>query len=406
MLYALEPADGSTRWTVETVDVRAEDPHYESEELVPSPFRPETVAVANGTVYAALEGATFIDERDGEQYESTFTCGFGAVDAETGDREWGVAFTPDHAGGDTTAPITANEAFVNVNLTGGDGNFRLSTAAGSGDYRERSVRAGTETTFVQNHWDMDGLLTVRDHENGNHWSVRSGVHAWMAPIVIGNTLITDHFDTVPDHVEADYPERSFVAFDIADGSERWVLDFDEEFPNSEYGRPIAADKTTLYIPSAEGLVALRASDSGPREDESDNEDDEENTEDNNENDDEGELDNEDGGEDGKDDDDRSDCECEAKDGDSEDAGSDGLSADEKDAGNESNREDRDDGSGDGSNAVDDESNSNNVSSEVSEDDEMPGFTGGAGLLGGAATLEWLRRKAGTDNSIGVDESAE
>ncbi|MFC4436648.1 MULTISPECIES: hypothetical protein [Natrialbaceae] len=51
-----------------------------------TPFRQETVAVANGTVYAALEGATFTDERDGEECTTELSSGFGAVDAETGNR--------------------------------------------------------------------------------------------------------------------------------------------------------------------------------------------------------------------------------------------------------------------------------------------------------------------------------
>ncbi|USZ71656.1 hypothetical protein [Natronosalvus halobius] len=57
-------------------------------------------------------------------------------------------------------------------------------------------------------------------------------------------------------------------------------------------------------------------------------------------------------------------------------------------------------------AGDDDTGSNNVSNEVSEDDEMPGFTGGGGLLGAGAVLEWLRRKASVDQSTDVNEPAE
>ena len=38
-----------------------------------------------------------------------------------------------------------------------------------------------------------------------------------------------------------------------------------------------------------------------------------------------------------------------------------------------------------------------------EDDSMPGFTVGVGVIGVAVTLEWLRRKADANDPVGVDD---
>ncbi|MFC4437750.1 MULTISPECIES: PQQ-binding-like beta-propeller repeat protein [Natrialbaceae] len=382
-LHALEPADGSTQWTVETVDVRANSPDSESDERVPTPFRPETVAVANGTVYAALEGAPWVDESAWEDETFEFSCAFGAVDAATGDREWGVALVDPYAGGDTAAPITASERVVNANLTSGTGSYRLSTEDGSGYFLEWSVKAGTETRFVHTYGDMNGLLSVRDHEDENHWMVESDVTAWQSPIVVGDTLIADHYSTYT----SDYPKKSLVAFDIADGSDRWVLDFDEQLSDSS-GEPAAAAENTLYLETGEALVALRSSDAEP--DDGDDSDD-------------------------GDGDDDSDCDCEDgngggdgngnNDGDGGNGDSDDSDADGGNGGSDGDDENGDIGDGDGSNGGDDDTGSDGDATEPDEDDSVPGFTTGAGLLGGAATLEWLRRKAGADESTAVDESA-
>ncbi|MFC4436647.1 MULTISPECIES: hypothetical protein [Natrialbaceae] len=251
--------------------------------------------------------------------------------------------------------------------------YTFDPETGDGLYYERNRRASTETAFVTTYWDINGELTVFD--GGNRWTVESDHNAWRSPIVVGDALTAGHFATPPEHVESDYPERSLVAFNIADGSDRWILDFDEELPDAG-GRPIAADENTLYLETVEALVALRASDADDAEPDGD-----------------GSADDDDSANDDPVDED--------DDSDNEDDGS-GVGEDDGDAADDGDDDPdanggEDEIDGDGDETTDDEDDAG---------DDVPGFTTGAGIVGGALGLEWLRRKASVDEPTGGDEPAE
>ncbi|WP_121743970.1 outer membrane protein assembly factor BamB family protein [Natronorubrum halophilum] len=134
--------------------------------------------------------------------------------------------------------------------------------------------------------------------------------------------------------EAPEPEVGVYAFDDETGEREWAVDTE--------GEPeLALADGTLYA-SADTLVAVRSED-------------------------------DDGGEEPEDDE-------SGEDDDGDDTTGEGDERDD-DAGNES------DGSGD-----DDAGLNSNVESNDDESEGMPGFTAGAGIVGSAATLEWLRRR--------------
>ncbi|WP_252488207.1 outer membrane protein assembly factor BamB family protein [Natronococcus zhouii] len=202
ILYAFDADDGSVRWEKEMIDARPI--RSEAGDPEPASFRPETVAVANGTVYAALAGPTY-DEQDSGR-------AFGAVDATTGDERWGIGFSPhDDEDNVITEPIVATGQYVyaddNISLNG----VRFDVETGDATGNEYAVWAGTDSVRI---------------------------------------------DT--------------------DGSERWVLEFDDYLPDiTAYDRPAvtAVDEDTLYIDTGEELVAMRRfDDADERDDEPEDED--------------------------------------------------------------------------------------------------------------------------------------
>ncbi|MFP9190245.1 PQQ-binding-like beta-propeller repeat protein [Natronosalvus vescus] len=173
------------------------------------------------------------------------------------------------------------------------------------------------------------------------WDVSSAYNAGQG-VVCGDTVYVHFGDAEAEWSEYD---EALVALDKHDGSERWSL----TTTDAPIGQIRAISDETLYVDHDGELVALRESTS---EDETPNEDGDDNSSEDDEND------------------------------------SVGCSVDDAD---ESATDDSD-GKGDGDDSVE----TSDVASFPA--DGSPGFTTGAGLIGGALGLEWLRRRARTDES--------
>ncbi|WP_306056149.1 outer membrane protein assembly factor BamB family protein [Natronococcus wangiae] len=351
-LHALDAADGSTRWTLDTVYARPADD--ETGDPMPASFRPETVAVANGTVYAALEGGTYSDG-------STLEWAFSAIDATTGEDRWSVAVNATQSS-PVTGPIIATGHAVYANHPGEGGlEFDLET----GEVRELDRIVWTGTNDARLEVDHSGSeIVAYDRGTGENWGAETELDAWHGFVVAGETIIARH--DPHEREEAAYPYNSVVGLSLEDGSVEWTLEFDDELPAIA-----AVDENTLYLEADGELVAFRPSEDEPDE----------------------------GGE-GSDD--------------ADDTDSDGDDGNEYEPGEDESTDDDTEGADDDteSDGRDDTGESADDATEPDEDDSVPGFTTGAGLLGGAATLEWLRRRAGTPEpaesagSLGTDEPAE
>ncbi|MFC4436569.1 MULTISPECIES: outer membrane protein assembly factor BamB family protein [Natrialbaceae] len=422
-LHALDVADGSSRWDRETVYAYPEDDRDGNP--MPVSFRPETVAVANGTVYAALKGGTYTDGRELE-------CAFGAIDATAGEDLWGIAF--DSSGAcPVESPIIATGHAVYANHPG-QGGFSFDLETGEVDALDRVMWAGTADARLDMGVDMRQHINMHNWETDEAWTATTQIDAWHEFVVAGDTVIARH--SPYDGEEADYPDNSIVGFDLEDGTVRWALEFDGNMPPAI----AAVDENTLYLEDDGELVAFRPSEAVPDDEDGSDEGEEEQDETDDSDDTEG---SDDGGEEetepdaGDEDDDSAesdggtDDEVETDDGDEYGPGEDESddetdSSDDGDDTGESEDGDGDEGDDEGetddgndglggtgdedddaeSDGQDDTDDAGDADDAESDDDSMPGFTTGAGILGGAATLEWLRRKAGTAAPAEPGEPAE
>jgi hypothetical protein len=178
------------------------------------------------------------------------------------------------------------------------------------------------------------------------------------------------------------PDNDIVtAFDIADGSQLWRFTFDGvvwgEHPFDPVPAPVV-DDGIIYIVREEELVALQAS----RDDDTDAEDDADDLE----------SDEEDGVEPDEVNEPDTDEDDEDEGGDDDSDESEDAETDDRD----DEADDRDDETDENA-STDDASDGDDTNGDGTEtDDSVPGFTAGAGVAGGALTLEWLRRRAATD----------
>lgn len=400
-LCALDVGDGSSRWERETVYASPKDDRDGNP--MPVSFRPETVAVANGTVYAALKGGTYTDGRELE-------CAFGAIDATTGEDLWGIAF--DSSGAcPVESPIIATGHAVYADHPG-QGGFSFDPETGEVDTLDRVMWAGTADARLDMGVDMRQHINMHNWETGEGWTATTQIDAWHEFVVAGDTVITRH--SPYDREEAHYPYNSIVGFDLEDGTMRWALEFDGDMPPAI----AAVDENTLYLKDDGELVAIRPSEAVPDEGEEDNSDegDEDESDDDGYDEDEEETESDAGDED---DSDSSESEGGAdNEGETDDGDEYGPDEDESADDTEASDDDDTDESDDGDNRLggtddddddiesddqDDTTESDDRDDAGSDDDSMPGFTTGAGILGGAATLEWLRRKAGTAESTEADD---
>ncbi|AHG00051.1 ATPase AAA [Halostagnicola larsenii XH-48] len=366
-LYALEADDGSVRWKRESVS-SDDDEH----EFIAAP------AAANGVVYSAT------------------TAGPIALEPETGAEVW-------RDRGPTHDAVYATSTAVALN---GNPPYWQLYDAQTGELVS-SISGSHEIAFgeeIMVGGDLgDGYSGGSIHSDEYWWT--SKYHPGQG-VISGETVFAYLAYTDPVNGEA---SNDLVALTKYDGSEKWTLSKDD----APVGPIRAISGETIYVDNDGELVALREeTDTDDQSDESDDTDDQpdenddtddqpdenDDTDDqpdenddtdggNDEGDDQQDSeDDSDAGEDGSDDEDE--CPCP----DDDPADDDGESVDDGDSGNVTA------GDGDAENETKTKNNS--------DADNVPGFTAGGGLLGGALGLEWLRRKAGVDESTSVNEPSE
>ncbi|WP_273739438.1 PQQ-binding-like beta-propeller repeat protein [Natrinema soli] len=447
-VYAIDTADGSLVW--ETGDIGANGPPV----------------VEGGMVYVAGEPVQAIDAETGEvNWESEFesfemAVGHGmvyisedgtvyALDAEDGSIEWErneltveweisgetEVFTVDSLeAGDTDDDLVYVSGNVETGLftvTGLDpmtGELEMTMGR-----TEEVAGLAAESGYmgIQPNFDSSYLYNISTKErlgsvypsvgytfsgDGFFGATRYGVvsaydlsaggelawemeYAQSFPQVVGNTAIALYGPSSVQHTpEESEDEDRVVAYDLATGEEQWRYVFDEREWTAGNGPStgVEIDENTIYVSRGGELWALRSEteapddpeDGDPRDDEQDESDEQdEGQQDESDKDQQGGEDDSDTGEDDNDDG-GSGSDNGGSSGDDDDGDVGNGTAGNGDAGNETNA----------GNETDTENNS--------DADNVPGFTTGSGLLGGALGLEWLRRKAGVDESTSVNEPSE
>ena len=352
-LYALEHDDGSIRWERDAVEVNVHDTVGEFS------FDPQTVAVANETVYACAGGEAVA-----------------ALDVKTGDTQWSSYWDL----GVTSVSATADRLFVEESSNETIGI--VDSTSMELESRVSGVISLTATEDVVVPSQRYGL-TAWTFGHDERWSTSDDSESYELPfglpVVVGDTVLAAYSEMDRGDI--------LVGLDITDGSERWVFSFDDVLWNGDAlgVRTVVVDDT-VYV-DRDGLIAIRAS----------------NEDGSSESDDTGDEDAEDSGEEGNADaesgDDTDDVEDDDETDEEENQGEeDSVHAEESESDAEASAEPDDDehgGEDEGEEPADDlEDDDAGAGDDLEEDtDGTPGFTIGASLTGGALTLEWLRRRA-------------
>ncbi|NUB92828.1 PQQ-binding-like beta-propeller repeat protein [Haloterrigena sp. SYSU A121-1] len=370
-LYALEADDGSVRWKKESITAAPYGNEEDEYEFVAA------TAAANGVIYS-VTGAGPI-----------------ALEPETGTEVWQEGTYVSSS--DYTNAIYATSAAVGYDISG------------SPEVPLHDAQTGESVDIGYGQIAFGEEIHVGGGDNGyGGSSIRGDEYSWGLDVMYtyGQAVISGETVFVyftrdggpPDPEWRDYDEE-LVALNKYDGSEKWALSTDD----APVGSIRAVSGETIYVDHDGELVALREeTDTDDQSDESDESDDTDGGNDEGDGSDEGDdqQDGEDDGDAGEDDsDDEDECPCPDDDPADDDGSSgDGESVDDGDVGNGTT------GDGDAGN----ETNAGNETDTENDTDadNVPGFTTGGGLLGGALGLEWLRRKAGVDESTGVNEPSE
>lgn len=375
-LTALDLESGDVRWRAD----------LEHDDGIPAPVVAEgtVFVVAGGTLHAldadSGDEAWQFGPADGSLLEQTAAAADGAVftsDGETlyaheiddGTERWSAT-----DGGLRRQVIVATDETVSVQAGGLDDVVVYDTETGAvrwTGYGYVSGLATDESIYALIAGDIVGY----DREDGEEtWRPAVDSATYGAPVTDGETVYVG--------VSSSTAGTGVVALDLEDGEIEWVVE------TETHPEHLAIADGTVYA-SADGLLAIRSSDEADGADETDADD--ESDEDEAEADADADANDADGEYGGDEVDDESDTTADdADEAGGDDAGDDGNGTGENDSlGN--GDEDDENGSA--------ESDGNETETETEDDpaeDGVPGFTAGAGLAGGALTLEWLRRRGIVD----------
>ncbi|MFC6764910.1 PQQ-binding-like beta-propeller repeat protein [Natrinema soli] len=352
-LYALEADDGSVRWRKESAVVESSDGDKHESGFITG------AAAANGVVYAGTETGTFaFDPATGE--------------AVWRDKTWSTSITGQS--------IYATETAVLLERSGPElALYDAQTGERVGLPPVRSGPTLSNESVIGG--DDTGYGSHSIHGDEYDWTI-DVTYTYGQAVISGETVYVYFRVDGHNYGDRDYDQK-LVALDKRDGSEKWTLSKDD----APVGRIRAISGETIYVDHDGELVVLREQ---TDEEEGDGADDDagDNT---------GEGDNEQGG---------SEDEDQQQDGeDDSDTGKDN-SDDGGSSGDDGESVDTDDGDVGNGNAGNEDARNETDTENNSDADIVPGFTAGGGLLGGALGLEWLRRKAGVDESTSVNESSE
>ncbi|WP_137291005.1 PQQ-binding-like beta-propeller repeat protein [Natronorubrum halophilum] len=336
VLYAVDARDNEVRW------------HFGPEE----PLYEQPVAVADGAVFAVSESQAFALELEDGTVRWT-------DDEPVGDDEYSHFTSPNFR--QVSYPVASEDVVAVGNIDSEPAAVWPSGYATLYDTETGEKRVSGDRGPYTPGAIADDRFYARDSHNLRGYGRDAGEREWETAVstyhvssaavgdgtvYAGLTISGDSYSSG----ETPEPEVGVYAFDDETGETEWAVDTE--------GEPeLALAGGTLYA-SADTLVAVRSEDDDGGEEPADGESSE--------------------------DDDGDDTTGEGDERGSDDTTGEGDERD-GDAGNES------DGPGDDDAGL----NSNAESNVESDDDEsegMPGFTAGAGIVGSAATLEWLRRR--------------
>ncbi|WP_394741228.1 outer membrane protein assembly factor BamB family protein [Natronococcus roseus] len=439
-LHAFELADGSLRWSRESIELDPpEDSDLDDSQDVAFVSTP---AVSNEFVYAGVghddpAGVAALDVNAGE------TQWAHAIEEET--RRYAESFNRD---------ILATEN--RVYTRGGDVDQGLQypvldSRTGEEATRENASRTRPAVTDEIRVATGRSGFSVENHETDEGWSKGgdadgwSHTDAWGQPAIAGEILVIPYQVNTPEGDEND----GIYGFELEDGTERWQFthaDVDGTDVWATHGFVVSGE--SIYVTGGDQLQVLRPEDQeqqeeGGEEDEEQEqkeggeEDEEQEQKEGGEEDEEQEADDQpddsdsegrssdeepsedDEADDGVDetpgddtaedaDDDVSDAES-TEEADDADTGDDDDTdeADEDDTDDDDEEEDdigTDDGGAEADEGDEDVDESDDTAGDTDDSDDtddadgVPGFTTGAGILGGVLGLEWMRRQARTDKS--------
>ncbi|ELY66240.1 outer membrane protein assembly factor BamB family protein [Natronococcus jeotgali] len=242
-LLAVDAADGSTAWRRERVALERSAANVDVDDADVG-FAPLPVAVAGGTVYAAVGEGTGYDG----------TAGFAALEATTGETRW-TYWEPwrwDPHG----YVIAVGDRVYTGSISDGETHPVLDAETGA-ELERLTVRfppAMTDETRVAT--DRHGISSA-GHGESERWRERGGTDAWRRPVIVGETVVVPYYP-------GDETVNALYGFDLEDGTERWTFTH-ADVDVADLSERYAASEDTIYVSAGEAggderLVAIRAGD--------------------------------------------------------------------------------------------------------------------------------------------------
>lgn len=237
VLRAFDAHTGDLRWERETVDVRLDADGRPGEVAYGFHSSDGTVAVADGTVWAVLDGAR---SESGIDVDAVV-----ALDPATG-RTLRTTRLPS---GRAANGLAATEDALFVETPGEEGIVVLDPASGAVvDTVSDALHSAAVGDIAVTH----GRHTLSSTGADAPWNDREA-HAYGKPTIVGDVVVVAH--SRGDRTSAD----ELVGFDLEDGAERWRFAFDDRHWSDGFPIDAIVDGETVYVDRGGELTAVRSS---------------------------------------------------------------------------------------------------------------------------------------------------
>ncbi|MFU8868907.1 PQQ-binding-like beta-propeller repeat protein [Natronococcus sp.] len=236
-LYAVAAADGSCRWTHETVTALRDskiDPDGPASVSYTFSTRPGSVAAVAGSVWALLDG-----RRSEKPLDTDAVAAFEPHSAER-------LRTSRFEAGDFGEGLSATERTLFVDHSAEEGV--LSTGREATE-RSRLTSDALTTAAVGETIVTRGRYALGSTSPESTWK-KEGTHSYGPPAIVDDTVVA-----VRSHPGSSSPDE-VVGSCLDDGTEEWTFTFDETQWNDGFNEECVVTENRVYVTRDNGLTAL------------------------------------------------------------------------------------------------------------------------------------------------------
>ncbi|WP_277556203.1 PQQ-binding-like beta-propeller repeat protein [Halobaculum limi] len=233
-------------------DARAEPTIADGNLLFTDAESIHSVAIGSGSIewsqsVGQVTGSMAV--RDGEVYFVTNQGQLGALDAQTGARQWRLQLEPNIIGSPTVTEShifasSSADIFYAVERDSGSQDWTFSTEEGRGSWPNNSPAVHEGTVFIPTHTGRIHALNVDDGEE--EWMAETKAFLDTPPVVTDEIVVAGGYNS------------DLVAYSTTGGYEQWRVT-----GAGRFGAPAVANQT-VFVTHRSGLTAYDADDGTER----------------------------------------------------------------------------------------------------------------------------------------------